>query len=102
MHPAVADHREGIAVGCRRFGIRQLEVFGSAARSAGFDARHSDIDFLVEFDPQAGADLGTYFDAQAALEALLGRPVDLLERGALRNPYLLREIERERELVHAA
>lgn len=102
MHPAVADHREGIAAVCRRFGIRRLEVFGSAARSAGFDAGRSDIDFLVEFDPQAGADLGTYFDAQAALEALLGRPVDLLERGALRNPYLLREIERERELVHAA
>jgi uncharacterized protein len=102
MHPAVAVHRESIAAVCQRYGIRRLEVFGSAARATGFEPGRSDIDLLVEFDAEARPDLATYFDAKAALEALLGHGVDLLERGALRNPYVLREIEGQRELVYGS
>ena len=50
--PMIADialHREELAQIVRRFGVRRLEVFGSAAREADFDAARSDIDFLVEF-----------------------------------------------------
>jgi hypothetical protein len=32
----------------------------------------------------------------------LGRPVDLVEAGAVRNPYVLASIERNREVVYAA
>jgi len=37
MHPAIAQHRSGISAICQRFGIRRLEVFGSAARADDFD-----------------------------------------------------------------
>lgn len=102
MHPVVADHLDEIAAICRRFRIHRLEVFGSAARAADFDLRSSDVDLLVEFEPDAHADLGTYFDAKAALESLFGREVDLLEQRAMRNPYLRREIDRQRQPVYAA
>ena len=46
MHPAIAQHRPGIAAICQRYGIRRLEVFGSAARADDFDPEHSDADFL--------------------------------------------------------
>jgi hypothetical protein len=36
------------------------------------------------------------------VEALLVRPIDLVEAGAVLNPYLRRGIEQSRELVYAA
>jgi hypothetical protein len=88
---------------CRRFHVRRLDLFGSAARG-DFDPERSDVDFLVEFDrthPDA-LSLGTYFGLKEALEGLLGRPVDLVEPGAVRNPYLKASIEGSREPVFAA
>ena len=100
MHPAVTTHLEGIAAICRQHQIRRLDVFGSAARASDFDAGRSDVDFVLEFEPGARPDLETYFSAKAALERLLGREVDLVELGALRNPFLRCEIERQRETVY--
>lgn len=102
MHPVIAAHRDEIAALCQRFRVRRLEVFGSAARGADFDPGRSDVDLICEFEPDARCDLIDFFDLKAAFEALLGREVDLLERGALRNPYLIREIEAQRELVYGA
>ena len=61
-----------------RYGARHVRVFGSAARGEA-DAR-SDVDFLVELDSDRSLlDLG---GLQFELEALLGRPVDVVtERG---------------------
>lgn len=73
MHPAIAQYRTGIAAICRRYGIRRLEVFGSAARASDFDPAHSDADFLVEFAPGVEPGLHSIFGAKADLEALLGR-----------------------------
>jgi predicted nucleotidyltransferase len=73
-------HREELRALCRRFHVRWLDLFGSAARG-DFDPEHSDIDFLVEFDrahPEA-LSLNTYFGLKESLEALLGRPVDLVQ-----------------------
>ena len=102
MHPAIAQHRSGIAAICQRYGIRRLEVFGSAARADDFDPDHSDADFLVEFAPDVQPGLDSIFGAKAALETLLGRGVDLVEPGAVRNPYVLDSINRNREAVYAA
>jgi hypothetical protein len=103
MHALIARHRADIAVLCRRYGVRRLEVFGSAARGTDFDPARSDADFLVEFEP--GNDLPflqRYFGLQDALAHLLGRTVDLVELGAVRNPYIRASIDRARELVYGA
>ena len=102
MHPAIAQHRHGIAAICQRYGIRRLEVFGSAARASDFDPAHSDADFLVEFSSGVEPGLNAIFGAKADLEALLGRGVDLVEPGAVRNPYVLANIDRHCEAVYAA
>lgn len=68
---------------CRRYGVRRLEVFGSAARGADFDLKRSDADFLVTFTPEARFDFVAFADLKDALEALLGRPVDLVDRAAI-------------------
>src|SRR5688500_2432978 len=101
MQKLVADRRQEIAELCRRFGVRRLELFGSAVRD-DFDPARSDLDFLVEYQPggRLGA-LEAYFGLKEALEGLLGRPVDLVESGAVRNAYMRAEIERNRETVFA-
>jgi hypothetical protein len=102
MIDEIEFHREELQALCRHFHVRRLDLFGSAARG-DFDPQKSDIDFLVEFDrsaPQHPFD--AYFGLKEALEELFGRPVDLVEAGAVRNPYLKASIEQSRENVYAA
>ena len=82
MHSSLTARSEGIAALCRRFGVVRLEVFGSAARRSDFDPARSDADFLVDFGEQS-VSMGAFLDFKEALEALVGRPVDLVERGAV-------------------
>jgi predicted nucleotidyltransferase len=99
----ITSHREELRELCRRFHVQRLDLFGSAARE-DFDPARSDLDFLVEFDPQAheALSLKTFFGLKESLEALFGRSVDLVEPGAIRNPYLKASIERSREPIFEA
>ena len=102
MHPTIAQHRADIAAICQRYRIQRLDVFGSAARADDFNAAYSDADFLVEFDANMPVGLDAFFGAKADLEKLLGRGADLVEPGAIRNPFVLARIHRSRESVYAA
>ena len=102
MDPSLAQHRQQIADLCRRYRVHRLELFGSAA-SDRFDADHSDVDFLVDFESLAeGEHADAYFGLLTALTSLLGRPVDLVMTRAIRNPYFLEAIEPTRMLLYAA
>jgi uncharacterized protein len=102
MHPSITQNLEDIADLCRRFGVRRLEAFGSAARGRDFDPARSDADFLVQFAPTTDLPaLRQYFGFAEAMQELLERRVDLLD-GAIRNPYLRASVEKDRELVFAA
>jgi uncharacterized protein len=92
---------ETIAALCRRFGVRRLSVFGSAATEA-FDPERSDVDFLVEFDPDADGLFDAYFGLKEELERLVGKPVDLVMPKSLENPYFAASVERTRRDVYAA
>jgi predicted nucleotidyltransferase len=103
MHQLIDEHGAEIALLCRRYGVRQLEVIGSAARGTDFDPGTSDADFLVDFEPgSALAPLEQFFGLADALRRLLQRPVDLVERGAVKNPFVLAGINQAREVVYAA
>jgi uncharacterized protein len=98
----IARRHDELRTLCRRFYVRRLDLFGSAARD-DFDPDRSDIDFLVEFDRSApGNPFDTYFGFKEALEELFGRPIDLVEAGAVRNPYLKASIEQSRQNVYVA
>ena len=73
MLPLIAERRSQIADICRRFGVRRLAVFGSAARGQDFDPERSDVDFLVAFEPAQGPSLGNYLALRDALAAAVGR-----------------------------
>jgi uncharacterized protein len=80
MQADIDKKRDALAAVCRRYGVARLEVFGSAARGTDFGPNRSDADFLVTFKAIARNDLAAFSDLKDALEGLLGRPVDLVER----------------------
>jgi uncharacterized protein len=106
MQPIVKTRLAELRTLCRQHHVRRLDLFGSAAHG-DFDPERSDVDFVVEFakgapGPSTGSGaLDAYFGFKEALEALLGRPVDLVMAGAIENPYLRASIERSRETVYA-
>lgn len=103
MHAHILEKRDELVALCLRYGVARLEVFGSAARGADFHPAASDADFLVEFEPESGlSPLGQFFGFADALERILGRPVDLIEPGAIKNPFILAGINRSREVVYAS
>ena len=104
MHPAIAQHVDGLIALCHQYHVTRLEVFGSATTDA-FDPDRSDVDLLVEFDVNAPASLGglkQYFGFKDAAEALLGREVDMVNPRYIRNRYFREGVEETRELLYAA
>jgi uncharacterized protein len=98
----IAQHFREIDEVCRRYHVRRLELFGSAA-SDSFDPQRSDVDFLVEFEALAdGEHADAYFGLKESLAALLARPVDLVITTAICNRYFLEAIEPTRTLLYAA
>ena len=102
MHPAIAQHKSAISGICQRFHIQRLEVFGSAARATDFNPETSDADFLVEFAADAEHGLQSFFGVKNALEDVLGRGVDLIESGSVKNPFVLASINAHKEAIYAA
>ena len=101
MHEIVESSSAALAVVCRRYGVRRLELFGSATTSS-FDPNRSDLDFLVEFDADPARLFDRYFGLKESLETLFGRNVDLVTVGALQNPYFIEAVNETRQLVYAA
>ncbi len=100
MHPVLEQRRKEIESLCRRFHVRRLDVFGSAARNEGDP---HDIDLLVEFASTPGmGPADQYFGLLEALERLFDRPVQLVMPRSLRNPHLIRSIEKTRKTLHVA
>lgn len=102
MTHVLERHRHELVALCRKYRVLRLDAFGSAVRD-DFDEHSSDVDLLVQFeDLPHGEHADAYLGFLTAVEALLQRRVDLVEVGAVRNPYLRKGIDESRELVYAA
>ncbi len=84
--------REQLLAIFRKYHSSKVYVFGSVAR--GEATAESDVDFLCE--PDYEAELGIYpVNLQFALEAHLGRSVDVVTPSILRNRFLGPQIRSE-------
>ena len=102
MIDLLEQQREKLEALCRRHHVRRLEVFGSAADGT-FDPARSDLDFLVEFGPEAAGRLfHGFFDLKESLEQLFARKVDLVMPSAIRNVYFLKAVNQQRKVRYAA
>jgi predicted nucleotidyltransferase len=92
---------DAIVAACTRHGVARLEAFGSALRQ-DFKHRKSDLDLMVDFRPMDSyARVGAYFGLLDQLWALLEGEVDLVMVGAIKNPYIARNIARTKQLLCA-
>ncbi len=79
-----------VEVFCRKWRVRELSLFGSVLRQDFGD--DSDVDVLVELEPDHGLSLFDWVDMIDELTDLYGRKVDLVSKGGLDNPIRRREI----------
>jgi len=88
-----------IAELCRRYRVKELSVFGSAAHGDMRD--DSDIDIMVEFEPGARIGLLKFEALSEELEILLARKVDLVTKRGLK-PWIRPHVLKEARIVYAA
>jgi uncharacterized protein len=85
---------------CQRWKIAEFSLFGSILRE---DFRpDSDVDILVAFEENNGWSLFDVMNLQRELEAIVGRPVDLLEKRDLKNPFRRSEILKTHQVIYAS
>ena len=97
----INKHIEVIQKLCTQHHVKSLYAFGSALQETL--KQSSDIDMIVEFQPldlKFYAD--NYYNLKFSLQQIFGRPVDLLENQAIRNPYFRQEIEKKKRPVYVA
>lgn len=84
---------------CRRYGILELSLFGSAVR--GEMRPGSDVDVMVEFDPNTRIGLIRFESLSEELETLIGRKVDLVTKRGLK-PWIRPQVLKEAQVIYAA
>lgn len=99
MIELIQENQQAIRNLCRQYGIRKLDVFGSAATGA-FDPARSDIDFLVDLGEYTPGTAVRYLDLIADLEDLLGYPVQMVTRPSIRNPYFRQAVDAQRVTIY--
>ena len=101
MTTLITEDAEQLRAIARRRRVHRLGAFGSAVTNE-FDVPRGDIDILVEFeDLEPIQRAKQYFGLPADFEALFARPVDPVERSALRSPCPPGSIEASQVVLYA-
>lgn len=86
---------------CLKHKVKYLFVFGSVLTENFTD--NSDIDLIIDINTNDPIDYAeNYFSFKFKLEDLLKRKIDLLEQKALKNKYLIENIDRTKRIIYAA
>jgi predicted nucleotidyltransferase len=100
MNAKIRIPRKKIAEFSRHWKVTEFSLFGSVLRQ---DFRpDSDVDVLITFAPDAQISLFDFVQMKLDLEQIFHRPVDLVEKDALENPFRRREILRTAKVIYAA
>ena len=98
----IENNREKLIELCKKYGVAELDIFGSAATD-DFDDKTSDIDLLVEFDDSIKQNrFDNFFNLLAELQQLFKRSIDLVEPGGLKNPYFIETVNQTKRRIYAA
>jgi uncharacterized protein len=98
--PRFTNQDAEIVAFCRRWMVRELALFGSVLRD---DFRpDSDVDVLVDFQPDAPWSYWEWPQMTDELESIFGRRVDLIDAAGLKNPFRRKAIFETRRVMYAA
>jgi len=100
IYPQIEVPMDEIKDFCGKWKIKEFSFFGSVLRE---DFRpDSDIDVLVSFEETVSWSLYDIVAMKDELQAIFGRDVDIVEKGAVRNPFRRHSIMTRREILYAA
>jgi len=95
----IEQNSDRIRTLCENHNVEKLYLFGSATGENFSDK--SDIDLLVRFKK---IDLAKYFKnytvLKDGLKNIFNREIDLLEEQTLKNPILIKSIDKNKELIY--
>ncbi|MDG3582110.1 nucleotidyltransferase family protein [Galbibacter pacificus] len=99
MNPIIENNIDKLKALCIKYKVDKMYVFGSVL-TPDFNQK-SDIDFLVRLKPfgHKGAFLN-YFDFKDSLKELFKREVDLVSEEGLENPYIIKSINKTKQLIY--
>ena len=100
MGMAITIDKPRIEAFCRKWMVREMALFGSVLRDDF--GPESDVDVMIEFEPNFPWSLYEWIDMIDELSEIFGRKVDLTSKDGLRNPYRRKEILRTCEVIHVA
>lgn len=84
---------------CSTYNVDKMYLFGSALNSS-FNEK-SDIDFLVKFKSfELSEYFENYINLKENLKKLFGRDIDLVEEQTLKNPILIKSINKSKKLIY--
>lgn len=96
LHTSLSE----IADFCQRWNMIEFALFGSVLRD---DFRSSsDLDVLVVYKPNTEQTFDDFVQAQAELETLFNREVDITQKRGLVNPFSRAEILRTHCIIYPA
>ena len=101
MISLITDNQPAISALCRDYGIRKLEVFGSATTDR-FDPVTSDVDLMIDLGGYERGVADRLMRFACVLEGLLDRRVDVLTEAQIRNPYFREAVNEQRVRIHQA
>jgi uncharacterized protein len=85
---------------CQKYAVEELSLFGSVLREDF--GPESDIDVMLKFKQGHGFTFENTPDIQDELESIFGRPVDVIEKGRIRNPFRQHAIMSSYRVVYGA
>ena len=101
MVKTIEKNKEALITLCKKYDVKTMYVFGSAATDTL--NKNSDIDILITFkDIPIHTYTDNYFELHDKLEELFNRNVDLITENSLSNPYLINSIDKTKQLLYAA
>ena len=98
MNSVLGDNLDKIKSYCQKYGVKNLYAFGSAVSNDFTD--ESDVDLLVSFKdlkPEDYAD--NYFELHDVFEKLFDRKVDMLTDRSLHNPFFIKSVDSQKQLL---
>ena len=90
----------GVEKICKDLRVKHLDLVGSSARD-DFQPGRSDVDVLVEFEGLEKL-FDRYFELKMRLEEQLGSQVDVIQEGAVKNPYIRRSLNRDKVRIYGS
>ncbi len=101
MNSLISEHLDTVKKLCKKYDVKSMYLFGSGSKGEFRDT--SDIDMLIAFNEiPIERYTDNYFNLHYELEALFNRQIDLITERSLSNPYLIKSIEKTKQLLYAA